>query len=134
MVRRFYTPDLARRSLPLVSAIARDVQETAQRIRAIWLEIREEGKGSRDEALDGRLADLRQRFSELVAELENLGVELKDPLSGLLDFRAWRGEQEVYLCWRLGEESVDHWHTLDGGFPGRRPMAEFYESSPSSQS
>ncbi len=134
MARRIYTPDLARRSLPLVSAIARDIRDTAQRIRSIWLELRDEKDGPRNESLDESLADLRRRFSGLAAELENLGVELKDPLSGLLDFRAQRGEQEVYLCWRLGEESVDYWHSLDGGFAGRRPMAEFYESSPSSRS
>ena len=134
MARRLYTPDLARRSLPLVSAIARDVRDTAQRIRAIWLEIRDDGDGSSHEGLDDRLRDLRRRFSGLVAEFESLGVELKDPMSGLLDFRAQREDQEVYLCWRLGEDSVDYWHSLDGGFAGRRPMAEFYESSTSSQS
>lgn len=134
MARRIYTPDLARRSLPLVSAIARDIRETAQRIREIWLEIRDEGDGPKNGGLEESLADLRRRFTGLAAELENLGVELKDPLSGLLDFRAQRGDQEVYLCWRLGEESVDYWHSLDGGFAGRRPMAEFYESSPSSRS
>ena len=134
MARRFYTPDLAKRSLPLVSKIASDVQDTAQKIRQIWLELREEDEGSPGGELEERLADLRRRFSGLVVELESLGVELKDPLSGLLDFRARRGDAEVYLCWRLGENSVDYWHSLDGGFAGRRPMAEFYESSPSGQS
>lgn len=134
MPRRLYTPDLARRSLPLVSKIASDVRDTAQEIRRIWLETRGEKDGPQDDAIEDRLARLRRRFSELVSELDTLGVELKDPLSGLLDFRAKRGDQVVYLCWRLGEDSVDYWHTLDGGFAGRRPMAEFYESSPSSQS
>lgn len=131
MARRCYTPELARRSLPLVSAIAGDIRDTAQKIRQIWLEPRD---GSGAVAAEERLAELRRRFSELVSELDTLGVELKDPASGLLDFRAQRGDEEVYLCWRLGEESVDHWHTLDGGFAGRRPMAEFYESSASGHS
>lgn len=133
MSRRLYTPDLAKRSLPLVSRIASDVRETAHEIRRIWLETRGEKDGPADDGLEDRLARLRRRFSELIGELDTLGVELKDPLSGLLDFRARRGNQEVYLCWRLGEASVDFWHSLDGGFAGRRPMAEFYESSPSSQ-
>ena len=131
MARRRYTPELARRSLPLVSAIAGDIRDTAQKIRQIWLEPRD---GSRAGAVEERLAELRRRFSELVSELDTLGVELKDPVSGLLDFLSQRGDEEVYLCWRLGEESVDHWHTLDGGFAGRRPMAEFYESSASGHS
>jgi hypothetical protein len=135
MRRRLYTPELASRSLPLVSRIASDVRDTAHEIRSLWLQKRGEKKdGHRDDGLERRLARLRRQFSDLIGELDTLGVELKDPLSGLLDFRALRGGREVYLCWRLGEEAVDYWHTLDGGFAGRRPMAEFYESSPSSQS
>ena len=134
MAQRFYTPELAVRSLPLVSAIAGDIRDIAQKIRQIWLEPRDGVDGSRAVGSEERLEQLRRRFSELVTELDTLGVELKDPLSGLLDFRAQREDEEVCLCWRLGEESVDHWHTLDGGFAGRRPMAEFYESSASGHS
>jgi hypothetical protein len=28
----------------------------------------------------------------------------------------------VYLCWRFGEDRIGHWHELDGGFAGRRPL------------
>jgi hypothetical protein len=123
MVRRHYTPELANRSLPLVARIAADIQKAAQRISVAVQELHAAG-GSRDE-LGDELELLRDRFAELVGELQALGVELKDPISGLLDFRARRDGEEVYLCWRLGEDAVAHWHTLDGGFAGRRPMAEF---------
>ena len=93
MARRRYTPELARRSLPLVSAIAGDIRDTAQKIRQIWLEPRD---GSRAGAVEERLAELRRRFSELVSELDTLGVELKDPVSGLLDFRA---QHYRWLLW-----------------------------------
>ena len=53
---------------------------------------------------------------------KGVGVELKDPFSGLVDFPAWRHGHEVYLCWRLGEPDVAHWHELDAGFAGRRPL------------
>jgi hypothetical protein len=120
--RRLYTPELANRSLPLVARIARDIQLTARRIAAAGERPRRPAEAH---AVQDELADLRDRFDDLLAELDALGVELKDPLSGLLDFRARRGDTEVYLCWRLGEEGVDHWHTLDGGFAGRRPMTDF---------
>jgi hypothetical protein len=134
MRRRLYTPELANRCLPLVQRIARDIQATAREIQTSWAAIRRDG-GPRDgetlhrnhgeeTATDERLEDLRDRFRSFVAELEELGIELKDPLTGLLDFRWQRGEQEVYLCWRLGEDAVAHWHTLDGGFAGRRPLAD----------
>jgi hypothetical protein len=57
-----------------------------------------------------------------VDELQRLGVVVKDLDDGLVDFPALRGDEEVLLCWRLGEGEVGYWHTLDGGFAGRRPL------------
>ena len=121
MTRRLYTPELANRSLPLVARIAADVQAHARRIQATWLQL----QGGGDAGLQQQLEQLRDAYNRLVDELEQLGIELKDPLSGLLDFRARRRGEEVYLCWRLGESSVANWHALDAGFAGRRPIAEF---------
>ena len=121
MVRRLYTPELANRSLALVRRIATDIHAVARRIQAHTGKLQTAGGGAGADDLD----DLHDRFTALVGELEALGVELKDPLTGLLDFRARRQGQEVYLCWRLGEDAVGHWHTLDGGFAGRRPIREF---------
>lgn len=61
----------------------------------------------------------------LRAELEWLGREdilLRDPETGLVDFPALRDGRPIYLCWRVGEELVTHWHALDTGFAGRRPL------------
>jgi hypothetical protein len=125
VVRRLYTPELANRSLALVRRIATDVQAVARRIQAHAGKLRAARAGAGDSTDTDDLDDLHDRFTALVGELEALGVELKDPLTGLLDFRARRQGQEVYLCWRLGEDAVGHWHTLDGGFAGRRPIREF---------
>ena len=62
---------------------------------------------------------LQARASELAA----LDVELKDPETGLIDFRADRDGRVVYLCWRLGEPRIDWWHELEAGFAGRQPLA-----------
>jgi hypothetical protein len=64
------------------------------------------------------MAELRAR----AGELDELGVELKDPDNGLIDFRSRRQGRVVYLCWRLGEERIAWWHELDTGFAGRRPL------------
>lgn len=58
----------------------------------------------------------------LSAEIEALGVILRDPATGLVDFAAVRDEQPVYLCWRLGEERIGYWHPRDTGFMGRLPL------------
>lgn len=124
MARRLYTPELANRSLPLVRRIATDVQVEARRVQALLQALRA-ARPADAAAREDELAAARDRLHELVDELAQLGVELKDPMTGLLDFRASRGGTEVYLCWRLGEESVAHWHELEAGFAGRRPIAEY---------
>ena len=53
-----------------------------------------------------------------------LGVELKDPLQGLVDFRTYLDGQEAYLCWKLGEDEISWWHPLDGGFDARQSLMQ----------
>jgi hypothetical protein len=64
----------------------------------------------------------RQVIQARLRELDELGVELKDPRTGLVDFRSERDGEIVYLCWKLDEPSVGWWHTLDSGFAGRRQL------------
>jgi hypothetical protein len=63
-------------------------------------------------------ATLRTQIERLATE----GILLRDPETGLVDFPAEREGERVYLCWRLGEDRVGHWHPLDTGFAGRRPL------------
>ena len=60
-----------------------------------------------------------------VTNIQRLGAELKDVEIGLVDFPALKGEIEVLLCWRLGEEQIAYFHSRDNGFMGRRPINEF---------
>lgn len=63
--------------------------------------------------------------ANLKAEIERLAEEnilLRDPETGLVDFPGERDGRRVWLCWRLGEERVAHWHELDVGFLGRQPL------------
>jgi hypothetical protein len=61
-------------------------------------------------------------LSRVVAEIGGLGVVVRDPSTGLVDFPAERDGEPVYLCWRLGEDEVAHWHDRDSGFSGRKPL------------
>jgi hypothetical protein len=60
----------------------------------------------------------------IVAELEELGVQVKDLDRGLIDFPAQhpRRDETVLLCWHLGEDDVQYWHGLEEGFAGRKPL------------
>ena len=147
MPSRTYTPDLANRTLPLLRSIAQDIRDTALEMERLWVELQAFGDGDpgskadptlakeigedtgpageRRRGLAASVAQVQERFGGLMAELDELGIELKDPFRGLIDFRAKRNGREVLLCWQLGEESVAHWHEIDAGYAGRRPMTEF---------
>ena len=62
---------------------------------------------------------------ELVSEINQIGVQIKDLDAGLIDFPHVRvNGEEVFLCFRLPESSIGYWHTLDGGFAGRKPIED----------
>jgi len=54
--------------------------------------------------------------------VEQMGVIVRDPESGLADFPALRDGKEVFLCWRLGEDRIGWWHPTDTGFDSRQPL------------
>jgi hypothetical protein len=58
----------------------------------------------------------------LAGEVESLGVILRDPDTGLVDFASVRDGEQIYLCWRLGEDRIEFWHPRDTGFMGRQPL------------
>jgi hypothetical protein len=65
-----------------------------------------------------------KRVKESIAEIDTIGVQVKDLDAGLLDFPCRLDDQVVLLCWRMGEASIEHWHTLESGFQGRQPVDE----------
>ena len=56
--------------------------------------------------------------------IEEMGGVLKDPREGLVDFYGTVGGRLVWLCWKFGEERIDHYHRLDEGFSGRKRIEE----------
>jgi hypothetical protein len=63
-----------------------------------------------------------QQLHVYVEELRDLGVEPKNGPEGLIDFPSQMDGRIVYLCWKLGESEVLHWHELDAGFRGRQSL------------
>jgi hypothetical protein len=68
------------------------------------------------------MEDHLQRARESVAEIDSIGVQVKDLDTGLIDFPCRIDDQVVLLCWRVGEPAIQHWHTMDEGFQGRQPV------------
>ena len=63
-----------------------------------------------------------QKAGRAMAEIEGLGILVRDPEAGLVDFPAEREGDAIFLCWRLGEDAVAWWHPTDTGFAGRQPL------------
>jgi hypothetical protein len=72
--------------------------------------------------LDAQVKREGQALARTVARIQELGVLVKDLDRGLIDFPALRGDEEVLLCWQVGEDDVSYWHGLEDGFAGRRPL------------
>lgn len=73
-------------------------------------------------AAQDELRSLAEASTACVDRLLDLGVLVKDPDLGLVDFPALREGEMVLLCWRVGEDAVTQWHGMTDGFAGRRPI------------
>jgi hypothetical protein len=71
-----------------------------------------------------REKELLTRFREQLGELVASGCILRDLEIGLVDFYALARDRIICLCWRRGESEIGHWHPVDQGFAGRRPLSE----------
>ncbi len=72
------------------------------------------------------------RVRESIAEIDSIGVQVKDLDGGLLDFPCSLDGQTVLLCWRMGEPAIEHWHTVEAGFQGRQPLDDRFRRRTSS--
>ncbi len=130
--KKYFTVQEANKALPLVKAIVSDivrqnrtVTELQQRLSAVVTEHRRPSSDPYTEELAHSQAALeveQTKLVEYVDELTKLGVELKGD-DGLCDFYSLMDGREVYLCWRLGEPEVSHWHELSAGIAGRQPLS-----------
>jgi hypothetical protein len=67
-------------------------------------------------------AKAEQRAKDALAEIDSIGVQVKDIDIGLLDFPCEVEGRIVLLCWKMGEPSITHWHGTEEGFAGRKPI------------
>jgi hypothetical protein len=129
--KKYFTVDQANKALPLVKAIVGDivrqfqlVRELRQRLSTLTVEHRRPTSDPYSEELAHSQAALdveEHKLESYIDELTKLGVELKGE-DGLCDFYSMMNGREIYLCWRLGEPEVTHWHELNAGVAGRQPL------------
>jgi hypothetical protein len=65
---------------------------------------------------------LHEALETALDQIQETGCVVKDLDIGLLDFPARIDNEDVYLCWRLGEDRIRFYHRQDEGFTGRKPI------------
>lgn len=124
---KLFTIKEANALLPTVRQLLLRIRRSRQRLARLSsgaklaAENAEQGGGGMP---DGILyANLLIALTGEMAELESLGVQLKDFERGLIDFPSLREGRVVLLCWQLGEgDELEWWHDVDAGFAGRTPL------------
>lgn len=122
--KKYFTLEEANRAVPYVSRIVADAATRFTKVielktlaeNAPSLRERERAESEHDVELE--------KLIGYVAELQQVGVEIRDLERGLLDFPAVHEGREICLCWLAGEPRVDAWHEMDAGFAGRQALAE----------
>ena len=127
---KYFTVEQANRTLPLVQRIVTDIvaeyarwREKVDRYELIAAGSRSD-RGESPEQVQARddVEEVAQRIERYLQELGQVGCVLKGFEDGLVDFRSQRGGRDIFLCWKLGETAVEHWHDVEVGFAGRQPM------------
>lgn len=127
-------------TLPLVRRIVQDLTQEYPRWRAAVADYEVlsagaragEGEPSDLSELHGTVMEHAELINAYLKELEQIGCVFKGFENGLVDFYALRDDRLVFLCWRLGEDHITHWHEVDAGYAGREPIDEpllFHDSS-----
>ena len=130
---RTYTVDEANNELPRVRRIVEQIAELSallpeleDQARIAEYESKRPAAGAEDRDRHQQARDAvsaaELELLKAVASLNGMGISLKGPLEGLIDFTSFREGELIELCWKLGEERVEHWHKVGEGFAGRKKL------------
>ena len=124
-VPRYFTLQEAHQTLETIRPWMDVIQSIRQDIQAhqpeIWPAIERSAGNGGNPTLSKLVWDF-ERLDGLLHRIQALGVLVKDLSTGLLDFPALREGQEVYLCWKYGEDDIQYWHEIEAGYTGRQKI------------
>jgi len=124
---RIFTPQDANKALPEVKRRFNTILSQKNNVVALQEELQKTVEsGSSLERFIKKKQQLNGAVSYLykaIEQLEDMGIMIKSVDEGLIDFPSARFDEEVWLCWKLGEPEIKFWHDKDEGFMGRKPLA-----------
>ena len=124
--RRYFNLNEALEILPEVNLLLKELIELQIDIRLL-----EKIKLSYDDPFIDAAYDIRKgliwykrnyKFFKILNKLTKLGIFVKDPCIGLIDFYSKFEDKEIFLCYKYPEETISHWHNIDDGFTGRKSI------------
>jgi hypothetical protein len=124
---QYYTVAQANKALSRVRPLASAMMRAHNEIVALSDEIEgvlEKSRFDSGSPAASRIVLLFSQFETIMKALQTLGVQVKDPGTGLCDFPARHNGRDILLCWKVGEAHVEWWHDLTTGFKGRRHVRE----------
>jgi hypothetical protein len=120
----FYSVDEANALIPSIRPLLeriRDTQHTLAEDKTVA--VMREKAANNGGGLPGRhLAALTRTLEADLRQLQEWGIVLRDPSTGLIDFFHQREGETVFLCWKLGEARVEWWHPVHTGIAGRQRL------------
>jgi hypothetical protein len=121
-----YTPQTANKALPEIKSMFANIVVQKNKVVALQeqlqLIIESGGEFERFMIKKQELNTAVSNLYKAIEQLESMGVMIKSVDEGLLDFPSKRFDEEVWLCWKAGEDEIKFWHGKDEGFMGRKPL------------
>lgn len=126
--RRRFTLEQANATLSLVRRIVADVVRTHSDAAKAQQQFEKVVGAAEQKPIQARLEHAMHRLEDFVDELSEIGCELKDYQTGLIDFTGRHMGRDICLCWKLGEDYIAYWHEMNTGFAGRKPVSLLRET------
>ncbi len=117
-----FTVDEANATLATLVPLLESLRDAQRAMAERQDEVLSSATGNGGGAVGKEFLEASQEAGRATAEIDALGIILRDPETGLVDFPAERDGDDIFLCWRLGEDAVAWWHPTDTGFTGRQPL------------
>lgn len=127
---KYFTLAEANKTLPYVRRIVEDIvaayndwKDRIYRYEVIAANSKsDEGETEEQVGLREEVDQIARRINRFIDELSEVGCVFKGFDGGLVDFHGRLNGRDIFLCWRLGEPTVAHWHEIDAGFKGRQAV------------
>ena len=132
MSPKYFSLAEANRTLPLVKRVVADIttlfpkwRDLVYRYELVAADARPEwGESQEQVGLRTDIEAVARDINGFLEELEQIGCVFKGFEAGLVDFYGKLDGRDILWCWKIGEDSITHWHELDAGFAGRQPVPE----------